>query len=203
MLVSTACRLRVGAARRLLSKRPTPLSAASPGGSASATPRHCTGPSAPGLAQPRSCTASTSAASRPDPAATIRTSDPPRDSSALAYVAAIARACRQCRCRRRLGTGAPRTPRAGRRTRRRRDQPRCPAPPYRRVGPDLTSCSPQRYPAVNTPEREAGQHQRSGDEGRRHPGRRRCRYARFLVRLPQIDMAHHAADRFLERSKNA
>ena len=151
MLESTACQLRVGAARRLLSKRPTPLSAASPGGSASATPRHCTGPSAPGLAQPRSCTASTSAASRPDPAATIRTSDPPRDSSALAYVAAIARACRQCRCRRRLGTGAPRTPRAGRRTRRRRDQPRCPAPPYRRVGPDLPSSSPQRYPAVNTP----------------------------------------------------
>jgi hypothetical protein len=39
--------------------------------------------------------------------------------------------------------------------------------------------------------------------GRRHPGRRRCRYARFLVRLPQMDMEHQAADWFLERSKNA
>jgi hypothetical protein len=26
---------------------------------------------------------------------------------------------------------------------------------------------------------------------------------RFLVRLPQIDIAHHAAERFLERSKGA
>jgi hypothetical protein len=32
--------------------------------------------------------------------------------------------------------------------------------------------------------------------------RRRRWYARFLIRLPQIDMLHHAADRFFERSKN-
>lgn len=32
---------------------------------------------------------------------------------------------------------------------------------------------------------------------------RRRLYARFFVRLPQIDIAHHAAERFLERSKNA
>jgi hypothetical protein len=31
---------------------------------------------------------------------------------------------------------------------------------------------------------------------------RRRREARFLVRLPQIDIAHHAAERFLEQSKN-
>jgi hypothetical protein len=33
-------------------------------------------------------------------------------------------------------------------------------------------------------------------------GERCRRYARFLVRLPQIDMAHHEAERFFERSKN-
>jgi hypothetical protein len=32
---------------------------------------------------------------------------------------------------------------------------------------------------------------------------RRRRYVRFFVRLPQIDMAHQDAERFLERSKNA
>jgi hypothetical protein len=32
---------------------------------------------------------------------------------------------------------------------------------------------------------------------------RRRRYARFFVRLPQIDIAHQAAERFFERSKNA
>jgi hypothetical protein len=33
---------------------------------------------------------------------------------------------------------------------------------------------------------------------------RACRrYVRFFVRLPQIDIAHHAAERFFERSKKA
>ena len=63
MLESTACQLRVGAARRLLSKRPTPLSAASPGGSASPRRDPAPGLRAPRVAQPRSCIASTSAAS--------------------------------------------------------------------------------------------------------------------------------------------